>query len=57
MTTLAVMLAGPPILLWVWWLRSASTSPRPGAPDSTEQLSSGDELPFRRADRSRDAIH
>ncbi|MFI5231417.1 MAG: hypothetical protein ACHQSE_02775 [Gemmatimonadales bacterium] len=57
MTTLALMLAGPPLLLWVWWLLSASASRHATAQRPPAELGSGGELPLRHDDRARDAIH
>lgn len=56
MTTLAVMLAGPPLLLWVWWLLSAPASRRGAGQHPATQLGSGVQLPLRHGDRPRDAI-
>lgn len=57
-TTVALALAAPPLVLWVCWLLSASTSRETvEGPPPTGQLGRGDELPLRRAERSKDAVH
>jgi hypothetical protein len=54
MTTLALMLAGPPLLLWVWWLLSASASRHADEQHPATHLKSGGELLLRHD--ARDAI-
>jgi threonine/homoserine/homoserine lactone efflux protein len=53
MVVLAV--AGPPLLLWLCWVLSRSSSRNSGS-HPPEQLRSADELPLRREDRARDVM-
>jgi hypothetical protein len=54
LTTVVLAIAGPPLVLWVCWLLSASASRDSAEQHPTEQLSRGDELPLRHDDRARD---
>jgi hypothetical protein len=54
-STLALAIAGPPLVLWLCWLLSTSASRDSAAEHAAEQLGSGDELPLRHDDRVRDA--
>jgi hypothetical protein len=56
LTTVVLTVVGPPLLLWVCWVLSASRSRNSGEQHPTGQLGSGDELPLRREDRARDAM-
>lgn len=56
LTTVVLAVAGPPLVLWVCWLLSAGMARDAVEEHPTEQLGRGDELPLRRADRSKDAI-
>ena len=56
-STLVLWIAGPPLLLWLSWLISASGTRDAVEQHSPEQLGRGDELRLRRTDRSKDAIH
>jgi hypothetical protein len=56
LTTVVLAIAGPPLVLWVCWLLSASASRDLGEQRPAEQLASGDELPLQRRDRARDAM-
>jgi hypothetical protein len=56
LTTVVLAIAGPPLVLWVCWLLSASASRNSVEQHPTEQLTRGDELPLRHDDRARDAM-
>lgn len=56
-STLTLWIAGPPLLLWICWLLSASSARESTEREPVEQLASGDALPLRHVDRSKDAIH
>lgn len=56
LVTFVLYVAGPPLLLWAAWLLSASRKRGAAENEQPEQLTPGDELPLRSADRSKDAI-
>jgi hypothetical protein len=55
LSTVVLAVAGPPLVLWLCWVLSASASRNSGQ-HSAVQLTRGDELPLRRDDRARDAM-
>lgn len=56
MTTLTLMLAGPPLLLWAWWMINNSSAVRRAAGStSPEQLPNGDALPLREQEHAHEA--
>lgn len=56
-STLVLWIAGPPLVLWLGWLFAASASRDAEDDDPPAQLERGAELPLRRTDREKDAIH
>ncbi len=56
LTTVVPAIAGPPLVLWVCWLLSASSSRDSGEQHQTGQLTRGDALPLRHDDRARDTM-